>query len=70
MKSNSLRFIILLFISCNALAVNDDSILSDDPPNRLSEFNFFSDPMNHLPNKNVVPYDLITPLFTDYADKH
>ena len=70
MKSTSLRFIFLLFISSNALAVNDDSILSDDPPNRLSEFNFFSDPMNHLPNKNVVPYDLITPLFTDYADKH
>ncbi len=37
---------------------------------KLSEYNFFSGVMNELkPNPRVLPYDLITPLFTDYAHK-
>ena len=37
---------------------------------RLSEYNLFLDFATQTPNKGVVPYDLATPLFTDYASKH
>src|ERR1043165_4683508 len=40
------------------------------PFEKLSEYNFFEGVMNELkPNPRVVAYDLITPLFTDYAHK-
>jgi len=53
-----------------AFAVNDDAILSDETPRSLSEFNFFSDPLRQIPNDDVLPYELITSLFSDYTDKH
>lgn len=37
---------------------------------KLSEYNFFAGTVSDLvPNDRVIPYDLITPLFTDYAHK-
>ena len=40
------------------------------PFQNLSEYNFFSGLMSDLkPNARVIPYDLNTPLFTDYAWK-
>lgn len=38
---------------------------------RLSEYEFFKDPLDQLvpATTRIVPYDLNTPLFTDYADK-
>ncbi len=40
------------------------------PPKRLSDYHFFKGEMNELlPNNRVLPYDLITPLFSDYAQK-
>jgi uncharacterized repeat protein (TIGR03806 family) len=40
------------------------------PPKHLSEFHFFRGAMKDLqPNDRVLPYDLITPLFSDYAYK-
>jgi len=37
---------------------------------KLSEYNFFQSPLYKLsPNKSVLPYDLINPLFSDYAQK-
>ena len=40
------------------------------PFENLSEYNFFGGVMNELkPNARVLPYDLITPLFSDYAHK-
>ncbi|MCR4317695.1 MAG: hypothetical protein NUW37_15245 [Planctomycetes bacterium] len=42
----------------------------DDPaPERLSAFNLF-DGSPHKPRKNVLYYDLATPLFSDYAVKY
>lgn len=39
-------------------------------PKMLSDYRFFVGPMYNLtPNTRVVPYDLITPLFSDYAKK-
>jgi uncharacterized repeat protein (TIGR03806 family) len=40
------------------------------PFERLSDYHFFKTPMSKLvPNDRVLPYDLITPLFSDYAGK-
>ncbi len=39
-------------------------------PELLSDWDFFEEPMNSLiPLKGIYPYDLNTPLFTDYASK-
>lgn len=58
-------------ISCNlkqSTAVALD--VAAKPFEKLSQYNFFSGVMNELkPNPRVLPYDLITPLFTDYAHK-
>lgn len=35
----------------------------------LSAYNFFADPVTQRPNDGLIPYDIITPLFSDYAYK-
>jgi uncharacterized repeat protein (TIGR03806 family) len=41
-----------------------------EPFGRLSEYHFFTGDIKNLtPNEGVLPYDLNTPLFTDYAEK-
>ena len=62
---------IFYIISCNlkksSLVVLD---IAAKPFEKLSEYNFFSGVINELkPNARVLPYDLITPLFSDYAHK-
>ena len=43
----------------------------DAPPcEHLSSYRFFVDGPAQVPNQEVVPYDLNTPLFSDYATKH
>ncbi len=37
---------------------------------RLSEYNLFEDPVQQKPNEGLLPFDLITPLFSDYAHKN
>ena len=70
MNQNLLTFLILICFSSSLYAVNDHAILSDKTPKALSEYGFFSDPLNQIPNSDVVPYELITALFSDYTDKH
>lgn len=42
----------------------------DEPKERLSEYNFFTGKLADMtPGKNVTPYQLNTPLFSDYAEK-
>lgn len=44
--------------------------MDEVPYNTLSEYNFFSGELSELsPVAGVLPYELITPLFTDYAKK-
>ncbi|WP_368466540.1 SO2930 family diheme c-type cytochrome [Hoeflea sp. TYP-13] len=50
--------------------MNDDALMAAKPARTLSEYNLFNDPKKQTPNAGVVPYDLITPLFTDYASKY
>ncbi len=41
-----------------------------DPADLLSTYNLFKDPRNQIPNDGVIPYDLNTPHFADYATLH
>lgn len=43
---------------------------SDGPPERLSEWGLFTDGATQTPASDVVPYEVISPLFSDYASKH
>lgn len=36
---------------------------------KLSTYNLFADPIRQVPNDGLLPYDIITPLFSDYAHK-
>lgn len=60
---------ILTLMAPSAHAVNMDAIGAKTPPVKLSAYGFFDDPQTQSPAAGVVPYDLITPLFTDYAQK-
>ena len=70
------RFISKIFIGFLCLSfnvyssVNEEAILSNDYPSKLSEYGFFSDQVKQIPEAEVLPYSLITPLFSDYADKN
>ncbi|MDO5510857.1 MAG: hypothetical protein Q4F57_09185 [Weeksellaceae bacterium] len=71
----------LFIISCNDFEepINDDESnfvspvvfdINAVPYQNLSDYNFFSGNLkNQIPNPGVVPYELISPLFTDYAKK-
>ena len=66
-----------LLISCASVLVAPALVRAEpidiDPampmPKMISGFNLFKDSANQVPNEGVVPYDLSTPLFTDYAVK-
>jgi len=55
--------------SLHAFAVNDELILADDFPTKLSEFTFFDDASAQVPSEGVIPYELISTLFSDYTYK-
>jgi uncharacterized repeat protein (TIGR03806 family) len=44
--------------------------MAEQPPKYLSAYGLFRDAGKQLVNDGLVPYDLITPLFTDYALKY
>ena len=61
--------LLVLYMCTNLYGVNNNLILSDTFPNKLSDFNFFTDASAQVPNDNVVPYELISTLFSDYSYK-
>ena len=61
----------LAALSCAwADKVNDAALMAAKPARMLSAYGLFVDPRNQIPNVGVLPYGLVTPLFTDYASKH
>jgi len=62
-------FCLLFLYSSGILAVNDEAILADKFPATLSEFSFFKNSTLQIPEENVVPYELISSLFSDYSKK-
>lgn len=64
----ALAVVLLVRCSLSPRAVSLD--VSEPAFERLSEYRFFTGIQHQLePNEGVLPYDLITPLFTDYAQK-
>jgi uncharacterized repeat protein (TIGR03806 family) len=62
--------VIMYSVSCNTAGGKVALDVAAKPFEKLSEYNFFTGVINQLkPNLRVIPYDLITPLFTDYAHK-
>ena len=72
MKRFLLRLIlIIILIPTNLYSqVNDSAILAGPPPKLLSEYGFFLNTKDQITVPGVLPYELITSLFSDYADKH
>ena len=64
-------FSMLLLAACGqASGVRDSVILGDDPAPKLSDYGLFADASARVPQEGVVAYDLVNPLFSDYAAKH
>ena len=72
MKRFLLRLILIIILIPTNLypQVNDSAILADPPPKLLSEYGFFLNTKDQIAVPGVLPYELITSLFSDYADKH
>ena len=68
MKKASLLISIVLFIN-NINAIDNDLILQEKFPKKLSDFAFFEDIHAQIPADGVVPYELISSLFSDYSYK-
>ena len=59
-----------LFSSCKKDEPDTSDPLDAMPYKKLSDYNFFQGEIKNLnPNNNVIPYDLNTPLFSDFAGK-
>lgn len=60
-----------LLAACSApQGVRDSVILAETPAAKLSDYGFFTDAGAREPAEGVVAYDLVNPLFSDYASKH
>ncbi|MFZ1813979.1 MAG: SO2930 family diheme c-type cytochrome [Rhizobiaceae bacterium] len=67
----SLGLLLLLLVgTATGNALERGLILEGDPPKLLSEYGFFSGEGIGNPARELVPYELVTPLFTDYALKY
>lgn len=66
------RAIAVIALAASALTSADTVNIQWDGrfERQLSAYNLFADAKAQTPNDGLVPYDIITPLFTDYADKH
>lgn len=59
------------FSACNSPSASVHSYTKEPFPQQLSDWHLFNGKQSKLrPNSGVVPYDLNTPLFSDYADKY
>ena len=66
---NAVCCLFLLIFSVNTFSVNSNLILADSFPDKLSEFEFFVDDSAQEPHEKVIPYELISTLFSDYSYK-
>lgn len=55
-----------VFVGASTVSVDP----SAKPAKFISEYHFFKDAARQIPNDGVLPYDLTTPLFSDYTSKH
>ena len=70
MRLHFLVLMIFIFTCCKNGPQQVKIIQADAPLEKLSEYHFFVGKMANLqPNDRVLPYDLNSPLFSDYAHK-
>jgi uncharacterized repeat protein (TIGR03806 family) len=63
--------VLITALSCGRFGGGVRSFIEEPYPQKLSEWRLFQgDGASLKPNQGVVPYDLNTPLFSDYANKH
>ena len=61
---------LMMLVSCGTSQRTVTLDVDEKPFDKLSEYQFFTGHFASLtPNEGVLPYDLITPLFSDYAEK-
>ncbi|MCC7542220.1 MAG: hypothetical protein IT379_38735, partial [Deltaproteobacteria bacterium] len=60
---------VLSSLALLAACGDDDGAAPTGPPERLSQWNLFSDPARQVPADGVIPYSVIAPLFADFAGK-
>ena len=65
----TVQLLIVFMLSMRIDAVNQNLIVSDTFPQKLSEFHFFVDGSAQIPHSDVIPYELISTLFSDYSYK-
>ena len=69
-KKSFLFLISLVFFSSQGHSANKLNLVDfSKAPKFLSEFGFFQDMQNQIPVKDVHPYSLVSPLFSDHTDK-
>ena len=66
---NIYNFLLVLLLCTKLYAVNDNLIISEAFPEKLSDFSFFKDSSAQIPHEEVIPYELISTLFSDYSYK-
>ena len=64
-----LKHFFVLFICTYIYSVDEELILSQEFPDKLSDFRFFKDDSAQVPHDKVIPYELISTLFSDYSYK-
>jgi uncharacterized repeat protein (TIGR03806 family) len=65
-----LAIVLGLLLAAPAHAEVNTALITDKrPPRALSEFGFFTDMASVIPDPALAPYEISSPLFTDYADK-
>lgn len=64
-----LKHFLVLFICTYIYSVDEELILSQEFPDKLSDFRFFKDASAQVPHDKVIPYELISTLFSDYSYK-
>lgn len=69
LKASFAALVLCLSPLTGLAAVDDDEIMAKKPPKLLSAFGFFTDMAGMQPDPSVIPYEVTSPLFTDYADK-
>ena len=66
---NIYNFLMALILCTKLYAVDDNLIISKAFPEKLSDYSFFKDSSAQIPHDEVIPYELISTLFSDYSYK-
>ncbi len=70
-RITSVSFMLVILCLCLArCSQNEGIVIPDEPFQKLSQYGFFEGELSDLlPHEGVVPYDLQSPLFSDYSYK-